>query len=152
MGGYDVMSIRQCFLGVLAAALLCAGQPAWASAKAEGGAKAGNTIKAKTPQNYVTLPRLRLAVPLDNNRIYRMLELEVWLVMEKPEDAAKLGAMKTKIVAAMKQVFLGYRWEAFLEPETGFALAKALVKTSVDDCVKGDPIVDDVLIRQMILR
>jgi hypothetical protein len=149
----DSMIIRWGSIGIVALAMLCAGQAAWASEKAEGGAKPpSNTIKAKVPQNYVALPRLRLAVPLDNNRIYRMLELEVWLVMDKPEDAAKLGSEKTKIVATMKQVFLGYRWEAFLEPETGFALAKALVKTSIDQCIKGGPTVNDVLIRQMILR
>ncbi|HLN23563.1 MAG TPA: hypothetical protein VK558_06230 [Patescibacteria group bacterium] len=143
--------VRWCFIGGMALAVLCAGPSAWAG---EGGSAKppSNTIKAKVPANFVPLPRLRLAVPLDNNRIYRMLELEVWLVMDKPEDAAKLGSEKTKIVATMKQVFMGYRWEAFLEPETGFALAKALVKASVDQCIKGGPLVEDVLIRQMILR
>jgi hypothetical protein len=109
-----------------------------------------NEIQAKVPPNYVQLPKMRLAVIVDTNRTYSMLELEAWLVMDKVEDAAKLGSMKTKITAMMKERFLRYNWEAFKDPTTGFELAKEVVKMAVDDA-SHQP-VQDVLIRSMILR
>lgn len=137
-------------LVAMVALVAATAQPAAASEKAA--AKSGNTITARVPQNYVQLPKLRLAVPLDDNRIYRMLELEVWLAMSKPEDAAKLGSEKAKIAVAMKELFMGYKWEAFVDPDTGIELAKSVVRASIDKSIKNGPPIDDVLIRTMILR
>ncbi|HLN23048.1 MAG TPA: hypothetical protein VK558_03600 [Patescibacteria group bacterium] len=137
-------------LKIFLAAALVVAAPAMASAgesKAKGPA---NEIQARVAPNYVQLPKMRLAVIVDNNRTYSMLELEAWLVMENPEDAAKLGSMKTKITAMMKERFIHYNWEAFKDPDAGFVLAKKVVKLAVDDA-SHQP-VKDVLIRSMILR
>jgi len=139
-------------LKVLLAAVLLMAAPALAFAGESKSKEKGpaNEIQARVAPNYVQLPKMRLAVIVANNNSYGMLELEAWLVMEKPEDAAKLGSMKTKITAMMKDRFLHYNWEAFKDPDAGFELAKQVVKMAVDDA-SHQP-VKDVLIRSMILR
>ncbi len=135
--------------------LLC--NPALAGKKApkegEGAApKPANEIVAKAPPSVVQLPRMRLAVLQDENQTYRMLEVEAWLDVGKAEEASKIGSSKQKIIAAMKENFMNYRIEAFTDPDNGFALAKAVIKASVDQVTGGQPKVEEVLIRSMILR
>lgn len=107
----------------------------------------------KVPQNYVPLPKLRLAVQADGSRQYRMLELEAWLAFKTPEQAAKVGSLKALVAEAMKVNFLGYDWEAFSDPVEGVDLAKSIIQECVKKVIKGDDAkVDDILIRSMILR
>ena len=149
------MSVFFRVLAVLLGLSFLACNPAFAGKKAakEGEAKpAPNEVIAKPPATIVQLPRMRLAVLQDDNQTYRMLELEAWLSMEKPEDAAKIGSNKQKITAAMKEQFMGYKWEAFSDPNEGFLLAKTVTKASVDQVTGGQPPIQEVLIRSMIMR
>lgn len=139
------MRLRSLILGLAALVMLVCSMPL---AEAKGAKGEGKAVRP--PPEMLALPRVRLAVPAANDT-FRALELEVWLVMDKPEDAAQLGRSKDQITADMKETFMHYRWEAFVSPEEGVDLAKTLVKDSASHVAPNLP-VQDVLIREMILR
>ncbi len=123
-----------------------AGKEAPAGAAGEGGVE----IQAKLSPLYVAVPRLHMAVQVDENRKYRSLELEVWLLQADPEKHQILNSKKKLIAEQMKEDFSAYNWEAFEDSAGGPRVAKQIVAASVEQAsgVK----VEDVMIKTLILK
>lgn len=109
-----------------------------------------NEVVGKAAHDYFALPRLHMSVLVDQNRLYRSLELEVWLL---PQDEANLALARSKkkdIMAALKDDFSNYAWEAFQDSRKGPEIAKKIVG-SVVERVSGAKL-QDVLIKTLLLR
>jgi hypothetical protein len=126
---------------------------AQAAAKEKGAgdaASGSHEIQAKLSPAYVAVPPLHMAVQVDENRKYRSLELEVWLLQADPEKHQILNSKKKLIAARMKEDFSAYSWEAFEDSAEGPRVAKQIVAASVEEAsgVK----VEDVMIKTLVLK
>ena len=109
-----------------------------------------NEFIAKAPGNYLSLPRLHMAVVVDANREFRELELEVWVLPKDEANLALVRSAKKAIMVALKDDFSAYDWEAFKDAEKGPEIAKHIVATTVERVSGGK--VDDVLIKTLVLH
>jgi hypothetical protein len=116
----------------------------------EGAARPANEIEAKVPPDYVSLPRVHMAVEVDANSRFRTLDLEVWLHPTDAENLQVANGKKKIIVEAIKEDLASYNWEAFEDVKDGPKIARRLIEISVDR-VSGVKL-DDVYIKTLILR
>lgn len=107
-------------------------------------------IQAKLSPAYVAVPRVHVAVQVDENRNYRSLDLEVWLLQADPEKHQVLNSKKKQIAEQMKEDFAGYNWEAFENSTEGPRVVKRIAAASVEQAcgVK----VEEVMIKTLILK
>lgn len=136
-----MLRILYLFLALMAAASFAV-QPVQAQGAKEGG----------TEQTIVSLPKLRLAVQVNENGQYRMLEVESWLSFRTPQEAQQVNARRAAVGEAMKTYFLGYDFEAFTDPVEGVDLAKQVIRECVAHSVPDAPPVEEVLIKRILLR
>ncbi len=111
---------------------------------------AANEIKGKAPGNYLALSRLHMPVLVDQNRQYRSMELEVWLLPKDEENLALARTAKKAIMAGLKEDFANYDWEAFEDSRKGPEIAKKIVANTVTR-VSGAKL-QEVLIKSLLLR
>ncbi len=143
---------RSVFTATVMVSLMFGTGLAQAVAKEKGADAAGGSreIQAKLSPAYVAVPRLHMAVQVDENRKYRSLELEVWLLQADPEKHQILNSKKKQIAERMKEDFAAYSWEAFEDSADGPRVAKQIVAASVEEAsgVK----VEDVMIKTLVLK
>jgi hypothetical protein len=146
-----ILSRRTTIL-LAAGVLIAAGAPAFSAEKKQGDGQphARNEIEAKATPDYVTLPKIHVAVEVDANRRYRTLDMEVWLHPLDAENMQLANSRKKLIVEAIKEDLAAFNWEAFEDPDGGPQIARRLIEASVRR-VSGAK-VDDVYIRTLVLR
>ncbi len=111
---------------------------------------AANEVKGKAPSNYLALSRLHMSVLVDQNRQYRSMELEVWLLPKDEENLALARTAKKAIMAGLQEDFSNYDWEAFQDSKKGPEIAKKIVSNTVTR-ISGAKL-QDVLIKTLLLR
>jgi hypothetical protein len=90
-------------------------------------------------------------VASDTGANFRLLQLDVWVASDTPENTAKLNSRKKMMVDAVKEEFKGHNWTEFTDPANGVDVARGLLKSGIAKVSQGVPITD-VLIESMILR
>ncbi|PKU23544.1 hypothetical protein [Telmatospirillum siberiense] len=118
--------------------------------KEAAGTGGSREIQAKLGPAYVAVPRLHVAVQVDQNREYRSLDLEVWLFQADPEKHQILNSKKKQIAAQMKEDFAAFNWEAFENSAEGPRVAKRMTAASVEKA--SGVTVEDVMIKTLILK
>jgi hypothetical protein len=141
---------RSVFVATVILSLMAGVGQAQAAAKEKEAAGGSNEIQAKLSPAYVAVPRLHMAVQVDENRKYRSLEIEVWLLQADPEKHQILNSKKKLIAEQMKEDFAAYNWEAFEDSVGGPRVAKRIIAASVETAsgVK----VEDVMIKTLVLK
>ncbi|GHU05726.1 hypothetical protein FACS1894205_6170 [Alphaproteobacteria bacterium] len=106
----------------------------------------------KLQTSYVLLPRLNLPVPDNQTGVYRMLDVEAWLLFATPDEASRIGGVKAVIGERMKVRFITYQWSYFNDPKNGQERVKAVIRQCAEEVIGQAIEVRDVLIKKMILR
>ncbi len=136
------------FAAVLLAALSCGAE---AKPRQDTGPPLPkNEIEARVPSNYLALPRIHLPVEVDENRRYRALDLEVWLLPKDEDNLAIARSSKKAIMQALKSDLASFRWEAFEDAKEGPEVAKKFVMESVERSCGAK--INDVMIKSMVLK
>ena len=122
----------------------------WAGLMSPASAETKDAAAMRLPANYLLLPRMHFPVVVDANREYRELELEVWLVVKDEQNMILVRSAKKDVMAAVKDDFQAYDWEAFRDAAAGPKIAKRIVSAAVERVSGGK--LEDVLIKALILH
>ncbi len=110
-----------------------------------------NEITGKVPHDYIAIPRISVPVIDEDTKIYRELQVELWVYAATPEALTKLNTTKTLIADDIKAELKKNSVQTFLAPDDGPGVIKDAAKAAIEK-YDGKDAIADVLIKSMLLR